>query len=102
VTRARLLAGCLLLVLAVPAAAAPRDNRPVRMPTRPAAPVPPAPVAAASTMPQTAIGLCQCIADRTKRNISCLSSADQCQSTCASTHYSFVPFAPSCPVTAAR
>ena len=101
-TRARLLAGCLLLVLAVPAAAAPRDNRPVRTPPRPPASVPAAPVAAPATTPQTAIGLCQCIADRSKRDISCLSSVDQCQATCASTHYSFVPFAPSCPATAAR
>ena len=98
-TRARLLAGCLLLVVAVPAAAAPRDNRPVR-PTRPSAP--PAAMPAPAATPQTAIGLCQCIADRTKRNISCLSSAAQCQSSCASTHYSFVPFAPTCPATAAR
>jgi hypothetical protein len=99
-TRARLLAGCLVLVLAVPAAAAPRDNRPVRIPRSAAPPsaVTPAPAA----IPRTAIGLCQCIADRSKRNISCLSSADQCQSTCASTHYSFVPFAPNCPATAAR
>jgi hypothetical protein len=52
--------------------------------------------------PQTAIGLCQCIADRSKRAISCLSSADQCQSACATSHYSFIPFAPNCPATAAR
>ena len=95
-TRARLLAGCLLLVLAVPAAAAPRDNRPVRTPPRPAPAAPTSPAAA----PQTAIGLCQCIADRSKRNISCLSSANQCQSTCATTLWSFVPFAQSCPITA--
>jgi hypothetical protein len=97
--RARLLAGCLMLVLVVPAAA--RDTGPVRRPSRPAAsPVAAMPVPAA--MPQTAIGLCQCLADRSKRNITCLSSADQCQATCASTHYSFVPFAPNCPATAAR
>jgi hypothetical protein len=95
--RARLLAGCLMLVLVVPAAA--RDAGPVRRPSRPAAS--PA-MAVPAAMPQTAIGLCQCLADRSKRNITCLSSADQCQATCASTHYSFVPFAPNCPATAAR
>jgi hypothetical protein len=95
--RARLLAGCLMLVLVVPAAA--RDTGPVRRPSRPAAS--PA-MAVPAAMPQTAIGLCQCLADRSKRNITCLSSADQCQATCASTHYSFVPFAPNCPATAAR
>ena len=99
-TRVRLLAGCLLLVLAVPAAAAPRDTRPAGTPARPAGP--PARMPASSATPQTATGLCQCIADHTKRNISCLSSADQCQSICASAHYSFVPYAPNCPATAAR
>lgn len=92
------LAGCLaLLLLAVPAAAQPRDSRPVRAPARPA-PSMPAPAAT----PQTAPGLCQCIADRSKRNISCLSSVEQCQSACASTHYSFLPFAPNCLATASR
>jgi hypothetical protein len=98
--RVRVLAGCLMLVLALPAAAAPRDNRPVRTPMRPTSP--PAAMPAPAASPQAATGLCQCIADRSKRNISCLSSVDQCQSTCASTHYSFVPFAPNCPATAAR
>jgi len=98
VNRALLLAGGLLVALAVPAAAQ-RDSRPAR-PSRPAAASPAGPVAAPAAAPQAAIGLCQCIADHSKRNISCLSSADQCQSACATTHYSFVPFAPSCPITA--
>jgi len=95
---ARLLAGCLILLVVLPATAAPRDNRHTRMPQRPVAAPMASPMTASS--PQVAIGLCQCIADRSKRNISCLSSAEQCQSTCATAHYSFVPFAPSCPITA--
>jgi len=38
-------------------------------------------------------GICQCIADRTTRRLSCLSSAAACQSNCASTHYAFTPHA---------
>jgi hypothetical protein len=47
------------------------------------------------------VGICQCIADRTSRKLSCLSSAAECQSSCASTHYAFTPHAIySCPMTA--
>jgi hypothetical protein len=46
------------------------------------------------------VGICQCIADRSSRKLSCLSSAAECQSSCASTHYAFTPHAIySCPMT---
>ena len=46
------------------------------------------------------VGVCQCIADRSSRKLSCVSSAAECQSSCASTHYAFTPHAIySCPIT---
>jgi len=49
---------------------------------------------AVSALPDASdVGICQCIADRTTRRLSCLSSAAACQSTCASTHFAFTPHA---------
>jgi hypothetical protein len=47
----------------------------------------------------TAVGMCQCVADHDHRHIGCLPSVDQCKAACGE-RYSFVPHAPSCPVTA--
>ena len=47
-----------------------------------------------SVIPATGdLGVCQCIADRTTRNVVCLGSAAECQSTCASTHFAYTPHA---------
>ncbi|MGE5270559.1 MAG: hypothetical protein ACM3JG_12905 [Thiohalocapsa sp.] len=99
---------CPMLGIAAPAAAASRNARPAVAPSPPparphrgaspvipAAPVFPPAVAAG----QTGIGICQCIADHARRDINCLGSADACKATCGE-HYSFVPNAPSCPITA--
>jgi hypothetical protein len=51
--------------------------------------------------PAAPTGMCQCIADRDRRHIGCLASVDQCKAACGE-RYSFVPDAPSCPVTAQR
>jgi hypothetical protein len=46
-----------------------------------------------------AAGLCQCISDRTRVNISCLGGRDACQSVCGTTHYSLIPDAAfTCPL----
>jgi len=84
-----LLAGCFLAGALGQPVAAPKDSRPIA-PQTAAVPVVPA---------ETAAGMCQCIADLDRRHIRCLSSAPECQAACASTEYSFVPRAPSCPVT---
>ncbi len=91
---------CLLLGAGGLGVAAAQDARPVRVQRPPATPATPPRLAAPVAVPRTTIGLCQCIADRSRRNISCLSSVEACQTTCATSHYSFMPDAPSCPVTA--
>lgn len=90
----------LLLLLAgvAQAVAAPKDhNRPVKPQAQSQ------PQAASPVFPGGGIiGLCQCIADRTARRFSCLSSPQECESSCASNHYSFVPHSPDCPATAGQ
>jgi hypothetical protein len=57
-------------------------------------------VIARTNVPEAATsGICQCIAEHDRRHIGCLSSVDQCKAACGE-HYSFVPHAPSCPITA--
>ena len=87
-----LLAGCFLVGSAGTPVAAARNSRPIAAP---------APAATAPAFPTKAVtGMCQCIADHDKRHISCLPSPQECQSACGATgQYSFVPRAPSCPVT---
>jgi outer membrane protein OmpA-like peptidoglycan-associated protein len=41
--------------------------------------------------PAFQIGLCQCIADRTTRNLFCAAGTAKCQAACSSTHYGFIP-----------
>jgi hypothetical protein len=93
-----LLAACLLPAASLPVLAAPKDTRPV------AGPLSPSPPPAASARPiipaEIATGMCQCVADHERRHIGCLASVEACQSACGGTQYSFVPHAPSCPVTA--
>ncbi len=88
----------LSLAVALQVAAAQRRAHPVRTPPPAVAAAPAAPV----TRAEPVVGLCQCIADRTERRFSCLSSPQECQATCASTVYSFVPRAPSCPLLTSR
>jgi hypothetical protein len=71
------------------AGAAPRNARPAATQPPPAPPVQPETASA----PTASAGLCQCIADHNERRTSCLGSPAVCQSTCGSTHYSFVPYA---------
>ncbi len=77
--------------------AAPGGSQPVAAPggPQPVAAPPPPPAAA-----EVATGICQCLADHDRRQIRCLSSVQECQSACGSSLYSFVPNAPSCPLTA--
>jgi hypothetical protein len=98
-------------LVAAPAAQAqmaPRDLRlqPVSTPPEPA-PAPPATarhpqnpkVVSPVFPPGPAAGLCQCISDRNRRNMSCLASAAACQSVCGTTNYSLVPNAAfTCPL----
>jgi hypothetical protein len=93
-----LLAVCLLPHAGARALAASKDTRPA---AGPLTPTPPPPAAAKPlTASEAATGMCQCIADHDRRHIGCLASVDACQSACGGTHYSFVPHAPSCPITA--
>lgn len=94
-----LLAGSLLPGAVVPAASADKSASPgTRGATGVLPPRPPVP--AASLIPAAApTGICQCTADYDRRHIGCLASVDQCKAACG-TRYSFVPHAPSCPVTA--
>ncbi|HEX3952064.1 MAG TPA: hypothetical protein VHW90_00735, partial [Stellaceae bacterium] len=84
--------------------AAPRETR-TRTPVAvmpPAAVTPPvAPAVAPLTPAELGAGICQCIADQTARRLSCMSSAEACQTTCGS-HYAFVPHAVSCPIAGAE
>jgi hypothetical protein len=74
-----------------------RQTRPARAaagpvpqaPTNPAVPQLPRVVPAFPL--EAAAGLCQCISDRTRRNISCLAGTEACQSVCGTTNYSLVP-----------
>jgi len=91
-----LLALCLLPGAAGQPLAASRDTGPVARPLTPTAPAPARPM----TPAESAIGMCQCVAEHDRRHIGCLSSVEACQSACGNTHYSFVPHAPSCPITA--
>ena len=45
----------------------------------------------AESNPALQIGLCQCIADRTTRNLFCATGMQKCQATCASPLYAFLP-----------
>jgi hypothetical protein len=95
---------CLVLGAAAEAQVAPRQPRPARtvpQPQQPAASRPglQAPRVIPAFPLDAAAGLCQCISDRTRRNISCLAGADACQSVCGNTHYSLVPNAAfTCPL----
>lgn len=98
------LAACVVLGLVTQAGAQSRGQSAAR-PLTPAPAANPSPAGARAPGPPaipaaSAIGICQCIADRDRRHILCLASAPECQSSCASTDYSFVPDAPSCPVIA--
>lgn len=79
---------------AAPPTPASRPHRAVS-PVIPAAPVTPPVISGA----RSGIGICQCVGDHDRRNINCLGNADACKATCGD-HYSFVPNAPSCPLTA--
>ncbi|MBV9826410.1 MAG: hypothetical protein JO001_12135 [Alphaproteobacteria bacterium] len=73
-------------------ATAPRGNNVVPPGSLPTAVAPDA--NGGNAMPATGdLGICQCIADRTTRTLSCLGSAAECQSTCASTHFAYTPHA---------
>jgi hypothetical protein len=98
-----LLAVCLLPGICGQPFAASRDARSTAAPMTPTPQPPPArtPTAAAPIIPaEAATGMCQCVADHARRHIGCLSSVEACQSACGGGHYSFVPHAPSCPITA--
>jgi peptidoglycan-associated lipoprotein len=45
----------------------------------------------AADNPALQVGLCQCVADRTTRNLFCAAGASKCQQTCASPLYAFLP-----------
>lgn len=85
---------CLIVGTVAQAQLAPREARP--SPARTA----PLPRAVAPVFPTgPAAGLCQCISDRTRRNIHCLGGAAACQSVCGTTNYSLVPNAAfTCPL----
>jgi hypothetical protein len=88
-----LLVAALLLPAAIAPASSADKNVHSSLPPRSSVPVRPI-IPAAS-----AAGICQCIADQARRRIGCVASADECKAMCGD-HYSFVPHAPSCPITA--
>jgi hypothetical protein len=85
-----LVAGLLPVAAIAPASSA--DKNAHYSPPRPSVPVRP-------IIPAAATGMCQCVADQARRRIGCVASADQCKAMCGE-QYSFVPRAPSCPITA--
>ena len=74
-----------------PAAASPETNAPVSSPQ-----------GADVDLSITGLGICQCISDHAIRRLTCSGSAMECQSSCASTRYSWVPHAISCPLAQAQ
>jgi len=91
------IAVCLILSAAAQAQLAPREARPGQLRAEPARPPasplrPQFPRTVTPPFPtEPAAGLCQCISDRTRRNISCLAGPAACQSVCGTTNYSLVP-----------
>jgi len=74
-----------------PAASARPGAQPAPLPLSPNQPGPPGAPAAAAEPAPSGPGLCQCVDDRSRIRMSCLGSPDACQSTCGTSHFSFVP-----------